>query len=332
LKSIKHLAPGILHYGALHFDLSQDVPHRIAQDMACCGIDVDDIKNNKIILDFVGEGQCEIVARPLINYLKSMHAKDILAIFSTCMDTSCMDYPAVSMPNSMINHLDWLKKILLVKYNDTIDRKFLCLMRRPSPSRAMIAKLLLDSGCNIRISFGSMIATGHDVYRDILPGVRLPLLIDGVIDRASNNIEHDQTNPVFHSCLFNLVVETSSQTDPNSWQSKFITEKTFKAFALRQIPLWFAVPGLVAEIRKLGFDMFDDIVNHDYDSIPNENTRFHAVAQQVRTLDQKFNLEQCQQLRKNLIGRLNQNFDLLNAQTEQYTTLYSNIIKNYCAI
>jgi hypothetical protein len=318
-----------LHYGALHFNASIDVPSRIAHDIACCDLGIDDIKNNKIVVDFRGEGQCELVAKPLIDYLQSVPAKNILVIFNACVDVAMLDYNAVCIPNHMTNHMGWFEKILSIDYNDFIDQKFLCLIRRPSASRALVAKLVLDTGCDVRISFGSMGATGLDEYKNILPGMQLPLLIDGIIDRINNDTEHNQTNSLFHSCAFNLVVESSSQTDPGVWRSHFITEKTFKAFGLRQIPLWFAVPGLVAQVRKLGFDLFDDIVDHSYDTIPDEHTRFASVAQQVKQLDQQLTLDQCQQLKRSLLERLNQNFELLKIQAKQVQTIYNTAIKDF---
>lgn len=329
MKPIQSIAPGLLHYGALHFNASVDMPGRIARDLTSCGLDIDDIKNNKLVVDFKCEGQCEGVARPLINYLKSVPAKDILVIFNACVDVSALDYQAVSIPNWMIIHDHWLGKLLSVDYNDLVDRKFLCLIRRPSASRALITKLILDTECDVRISFGSMSATGLDQYKSMLPNVQLPLLIDGIIDRVTNNTEHDQTNPIFHSCLFNLVVESSSQTDPGVWRSHFITEKTFKAFGLRQLPLWFAVPGFVAQVRKLGFDLFDDIVDHGYDTIPDERMRFECVAQQIKNLDEQLTLEQCQQIRRSLIDRLNQNFELLKKQAKQVQTIYNTAVKDF---
>jgi hypothetical protein len=318
-----------LHYGALHFNASIDVPSRIAHDIACCDLKINDIKNNKIVVDFRGEGQCAIVAKPLIDYLQSVPAKNILVIFNACVDADTLDYRSICIPNYMTNHMGWFEKILSIDYNDFIDQKFLCLIRRPSASRALVAKLVLDTGCDVRISFGSMSASGLDEYKNILPGMQLPLLIDGIIDRINNDTEHNQTNSIFHSCAFNLVVESSSQTDPGVWRSHFITEKTFKAFGLRQIPLWFAVPGLVAQVRKLGFDLFDDIVDHSYDTIPDEHTRFASVAQQIKQLDQQLTLDQCQQLRRSLLDRLNQNFELVKTQAEQVQTIYNTAIKDF---
>ena len=330
MRPIQSIVPGLLHYGALHFNASVDVPSRIAHDLKLCDRSIDDIKHNKIVVDFRGEGQCERVANPLIDYLKSVPAKDILVIFNACVDVDMLDYQAICIPNYMTNHMGWFEKILSVEYHDIIDQKFLCLMRRPSASRALVAKLLLDIGCDVRISFGSMSVDGLVEYKSILSGVQLPLLIDGIVDRVNNCFpEHDQTNPLFHSCLFNLIVESSSQTDPGVWRSHFLTEKTFKAFGLRQIPIWFAVPGLVAQVRKLGFDMFDDIVDHSYDNILEEHIRFKAVAQQVKQLDQKFSLAQCQLLRQTLVNRLNQNFELLKTQVEQVLEIYNTAIKEF---
>ena len=318
-----------MHYGALHFNASMDVPSRIAHDLASCDLSIDDIAHNKIVVDFKCEGQCELVANPLIDYLKSIPVKDILVIFNTCVNVNALSYHAISIPNWMIIHDQWLNKILSVDYNDFVDQKFLCLIRRPSASRALVTKLVLDTGCDVRISFGSMSDTGLGEYKNMLPDIQLPLLIDGIVDRVTNNTEHDQTNPIFHSCLFNLVVESSSQTDAGVWRSHFITEKTFKAFGLRQIPLWFAVPGLVAQVRKLGFDLFDDIVDHSYDTITDEHVRFKCVAQQIKQLDQQLTLAQCQQLRRSLLDRLNQNFELLKTQAKQVQTIYNTAIKEF---
>lgn len=329
MRPIQSIAPGLLHYGALHFNASIDVPSRIAHDIAWCDLKINDIKNNKIVVDFRGEGQCAIVAKPLIDYLQSVPAKNILVIFNACVDADTLDYRSICIPNYMTNHMGWFEKILSIDYNDFVDQKFLCLIRRPSASRALVAKLVLDTGCDVRISFGSMSASGLDEYKNILPGMQLPLLIDGIIDRINNDTEHNQTNSIFHSCAFNLVVESSSQTDPGVWRSHFITEKTFKAFGLRQIPLWFAVPGLVAQVRKLGFDLFDDIVDHSYDTIPDEHTRFASVARQVKQLDQQLTLDQCQQLRRSLLDRLNQNFELVKTQAEQVQAIYNTAIKDF---
>jgi hypothetical protein len=126
-----------------------------------------------------------------------------------------------------------------------------------------------------------------------------------------------------------MVVESSSQSDPGIWRSIFLTEKTFKAFGLRQIPIWFAVPGFVAEVRKLGFDMFDDIVDHSYDHIVNEDQRFMQVFDQINKLNTQLDLSQCQQLRDNIHDRLNNNFAMLLHHASIVRPKFQTIIKEF---
>jgi hypothetical protein len=53
------------------------------------------------------------------------------------------------------------------------------------------------------------------------------------------------------------------------------------------------------------------------------------VAQQVKQLDQQLTLEQCQHLRRSLLDRLNQNFELLKTQAKQVQTIYNTAIKEF---
>jgi hypothetical protein len=79
-----------------------------------------------------------------------------------------------------------------------------------------------------------------------------------------------------------------------------------------QVPVWFAVPGLVQQVRALGFDMFDDIVDHSYDSIQDQNLRIQTVINTVSALDQQYTIDHCQQLRFSLWHRLQANYNLLS--------------------
>ena len=137
----------------------------------------------------------------------------------------------------------------------------------------------------------------------------LPLLVDGMLtDRVQ---EFDISNTLFHSCLFNIVAETSSQSEAN-WRSVFLTEKTWKAVMQRQIPIWFGVPGLVEHVRSLGFDTFDDILgDHQYDTIMDETARHQSVFDLIRQINNQCSLADCQTLRQQLQPRLEANFEQL---------------------
>lgn len=58
----------------------------------------------------------------------------------------------------------------------------------------------------------------------------------------------------------NIVTETQYIESPG-----IISEKTIFALLSRQIPIIIGYRGMVEHCRQLGFDMFDDIVDHSYD-------------------------------------------------------------------
>jgi hypothetical protein len=327
---IRKIASNTLHYDAVHFRETTDIWSQINQNLHDSGLTWADLQANKLVLDFKCEGHCDKSSAELINFVQTLPVKDLLVVFNASVDVEALPYRAVSMPYWMVVHNQWLSLLQSVPYNSAIDHKFLCLMRRPSPSRAKVARWLLDHNINARFSFASMYKSYQLVkYMPMFPDCRLPITIDGIIDRAIIDAEHTQINPIFHSCLFNLVVETSSQNDPGIWHSVFITEKTFKAFGLRQIPIWFAVPGLVTEVRKLGFDMFDDIVDHSYDLVYNENERFSQIFAQIQRFNHDMDLKQCQQLRDNMHDRLNNNFDMLLHYASEANPKFQCIIQEF---
>jgi hypothetical protein len=337
LKHINWLNPGTINYVPFNHNWRyvaravKNTESAFFQDLEDSGLDRSDFHGKKIILDYRGEGYGDDDARPLVEYLtSSLQIQDLMVVFTACEDIENLPYYAVSMPTWMTIHCNWFDHIKSLTYNDTIDRKFLCLMRRTNPVRATVAKNLVELGNSVRMSFGCQSNYSVQQYQHIFPRIKLPITIDGIINRDETSIsEHDQSNPVFHSCLFNIIVETSVQNLKNSYSTRFITEKTFKAFALRQIPIWVAVPGLVAEVRKLGFDMFDDIIDHGYDSIPDENLRVKSVIEQIKKLNQYLPLENCQLLRKENRYRLDKNFELVQHYCDQAHPLHIKIVHDF---
>ena len=79
----------------------------------------------------------------------------------------------------------------------------------------------------------------------------------------------------------------------------------------RQIPIWYGVPGLVEHVRSLGFDTFDDILDHHYDAIQDETQRHRSVFDLIAQLNQQYSLGDCQTLRQQLQPRLEANFEQL---------------------
>jgi hypothetical protein len=77
---------------------------------------------------------------------------------------------------------------------------------------------------------------------------------------------------VYGSCSVNIVTETQYDSAPG-----IITEKTIMAILAEQIPIVIGYPGIVADCKELGFDMFDDVVDTSYDQLPNEIRAEQAI-------------------------------------------------------
>lgn len=77
---------------------------------------------------------------------------------------------------------------------------------------------------------------------------------------------------VYGSCAVNIVTETQYDNYPG-----VICEKTLLAMLAQQIPIVIGHPGIIRNLRDLGFDVFDDVVDNSFDNLPNE----HRVEQAI---------------------------------------------------
>jgi hypothetical protein len=83
---------------------------------------------------------------------------------------------------------------------------------------------------------------------------------------------------VYGQCDINIVTESLYSHYPG-----IITEKSLFAWLAFQVPIIIGYPGIVAHARQLGFDMFDDIVDNSYDSLPN-HLRVQAAVELNRNI------------------------------------------------
>lgn len=168
-------------------------------------------------------------------------------------------------------------------------KMFLALARDPKVQRVkFILELLknnLDANSVLTCGSSSDYSGGWDhlIPEDSPHKHKFPILLNskkaGLHD--VNLIEEE-----FTTCLFNIVLETGfEKIGPNSgWDRHFYTEKTGKPFFLEQIPLFLAKQGYVSVVRNLGFDLFDDIVDHSYDLIIDPEERIIALSKECLRL------------------------------------------------
>lgn len=105
---------------------------------------------------------------------------------------------------------------------------------------------------------------------------KLPLIVDAA-DLKNKSLPNDLHPKVYDNTLINLITETYYFPEYNFVDETFITEKTWKVFTAGQIPVIIGPKGLVSRLRSLGFDMFDDIIDHSYDTADDSERLFLAI-------------------------------------------------------
>jgi len=93
-------------------------------------------------------------------------------------------------------------------------------------------------------------------------------------DRTTDHIAY--TN----ACL-NIITETTSRNDTPQ-----LTEKSFKPILAGQFFIMIGSRGLIQYMRDIGFDTFDDIINHSYDSIEDDRERIAAAIKELDRLNE----------------------------------------------
>lgn len=87
--------------------------------------------------------------------------------------------------------------------------------------------------------------------------------------------------PAYTNAYVNIVAETSDS-------HPFISEKSLKPILAGQLFVTIATPGTLDVLRRIGFDVFDDIFEHDrYSEYPNVNHRIRALHSRLQQLGHK---------------------------------------------
>jgi len=142
----------------------------------------------------------------------------------------------------------------------------ICLNRRDKGHRTEVIEFLKEK--NYIDDFIYSFKSNEDEYGED------SVLVDGVID----GLKQHQPTDLFSSAYFNIVTESLFE-EPG--YPIFLTEKTFKALYNKNL---FVICGGYKNIQKLkekGFDVFDDIINHDYDKEKDIYKRMEMVLNSI---------------------------------------------------
>jgi hypothetical protein len=140
---------------------------------------------------------------------------------------------------------------------------------------------------------------------------KLPLISDVKI-LSKKCLPDDISSKIYNNTLINLVTETYYFNNLNKFSEMFISEKSWKSFTAKQIPIIIGPRGIISRIRDFGFDMFDDIVDHSYDNEP-DSTRLFSAINSLNTIIKNCNITELSNLTRD---RREKNFNKMIAGIE----------------
>jgi hypothetical protein len=88
----------------------------------------------------------------------------------------------------------------------------------------------------------------------------------------------DFTHPAFTNTYLHVVSETTIK------DKIFLTEKTWQTIAAGQLFVIWGNSGIISHLRDLGVDVFDDIVDHAYDDVPDHRNRLEYIHKELDRL------------------------------------------------
>jgi hypothetical protein len=213
---------------------------------------------------------------------------------------------------------------------EDLKKKFLCLNRVSKPHRAAMVSFLCKTGISNESYYSYIMkltpdliaetrqCTNGSITEDDFARVGSPVYLDYVDESVSvndtNPVIGSSIEPFFRYSLFSIVNETI-QMDYNSQFEGipyvFPTDKVYKTFYFYHLSIINGGAGIIAYLRDSGFDVFDDIIDHSYDSIVSGKDRLTAVFAEILRINAKYTIEACTSLRDELMPRLIKNRDML---------------------
>lgn len=140
--------------------------------------------------------------------------------------------------------------------------------------------------CSHRRRAVDILQTWHNGWLSYGPEVPLPLWDYSTYRGTENDENFVRLLPVYGSAAVNIVTETQYDHRPG-----VICEKTLFAMAAGQVPVLIGYPGIVADCRDMGFDMFEDVVDISYDFLPNDQRVEQAILRNQQLIMGRIDLE-----------------------------------------
>lgn len=144
------------------------------------------------------------------------------------------------------------------------------------------------------------------------------------IDTTHNPLKDRMLTETYVNSYINIITETVF-----GWPEVHISEKSFRPFYFYQLPLFVASYRHVEYMRAMfGFDFFDDLIDHSYDSEPNNTKRMNMLFAEIKRLHE--NKDAVIEFYKKNKERVVANYNLLLSLYEEKQTLkyFNSLIDN----
>jgi hypothetical protein len=192
--------------------------------------------------------------------------------------------------NTIDFYRNWLPELLhrLSPFN-TKKSNFDILLGTQKPHRDFVFRQATkNSGLHVLTYFknllnGSLLQQPeweqHGVKIDHPPGYTVEM-----VEYYGRSISLSQIIPfkIYNQTAYSVVTESCIQN-----HFSFFTEKIVKPIMARRLFVMFSGKGYLVNLRKLGFQTFDNIIDESYDSIDNNAERWQHAWNQVDWLNQQ---------------------------------------------
>lgn len=162
-----------------------------------------------------------------------------------------------------VNGISCANKIIIGKKwsDDKKDKLYTCLNNNHQHHRSILVDALVKDNLVDYGYVSNLKGGGEDIkipvygYDDMFRYTNHQIKIknDNILDRFTIKGKLSNT-------YIDVVTETSHELLP------FMTEKSVKPFYSLQLPIILGYTGIIKDLRDIGFDVFDDIIDHSYDT------------------------------------------------------------------
>lgn len=211
-----------------------------------------------------------------IEQAKSITGNHNVTVLSAHPDCQTFKTPCVFKNNTYSAYL--ATKTKHASPIKSVEKTFLSFNNYPRPHRIQLVKFLCESGisANTHYSFSpnryahldsSLSHLRRSIDTEFSSGHEVLATLGSTPDVWNRTAISIVSETVFDHLIF------------------FPTEKTWKVFDNFHVPVFLSSVGFVNQLRTMGFDVFDDIVDHTYDSIVDNDCRIGCVFAEIKRLN-----------------------------------------------